>query len=96
VARRTIDLSSRYLNNAGTLGVVGGSGASRSIARIALHLAEADVLPEPGDLTTLAAPDERGVMMLTHVRRIEGRNLWLWYASRGEKLLLVALTSTPP
>jgi hypothetical protein len=96
VARRTIALSQRYLSNAGALGVTGGSPASRDIARIAAALAGADVLPAAGDLTTLAAPDDRGVMMLAHVRRVEGHNLWLWYAPRGEQLVLVALTAAAP
>jgi hypothetical protein len=61
-----------------------------------LQVAAADVLPVPGDVTTLVAPDERGVMVLAHVRRVEGRNLWVWYAPRGSPLVIVALTAAPP
>ena len=96
MARRTIALSPQYLSDAAALGILGGSDASRSIARIAAQLAAADVLPEPGDVTTLAEPDERGVAVLAHVRRVEGRNLWLWYTPRKGELLLVALTAAPP
>lgn len=96
MARRTIALSPRYLSNAAQLGVVGGSDASRAIASAILQVAAADVLPVPGDVTTLVAPDERGVMVLAHVRRVEGRNLWVWYAPRGSQLVIVALTAAPP
>ncbi len=96
MARRTIALSPQYLSNAAELGIVGGSEASRTIARVALQLAAADLLPLPGDVTTLVTPDERGVMILAHVRRVERRNLWLWYAPRGNDLMLVALTAAPP
>lgn len=96
MARRTIELSPRYLSNAAQLGVIGGSDASRAIARVVLQMAAADVLPGPGDVTTLVAPDERGVMILAHVRRIEGHNLWVWYAPRSSKLVLVALTAAAP
>jgi hypothetical protein len=61
-----------------------------------LQIAAADVLPELGDVTTLVAPNERGVMILAHVRRIEGHNLWVWYAPRGSQVVLVALTEAPP
>lgn len=96
MARRTIALSPRYLSDASALGIIGGSDASRRIARVAAQLATADMLPEPGDITTLAPADERRVMMLAHVRRIEERNLWLWYAPRGGQLVLGALTANPP
>jgi hypothetical protein len=35
-------------------------------------------------------------MILAHVRRIEGRNPWVWYAPRSSKLVLVALTAAVP
>jgi hypothetical protein len=60
VARRTIALSPQYLSNAAQLGIFGGSDASRAIARLILSLAASDMLPMPGDVTTLVAPDERG------------------------------------
>jgi hypothetical protein len=96
VAPRTIALSPQYLSNAAELGIVGGSDASRAIARVVLQVAAADVLPMPGDFTALVTPNERGVMLLAHVRRVEGRNLWIWYAPRESELALVALTAAPP
>lgn len=96
VARRTIALSAQYLSNAAELGIVGGSDASRAIARVVSQVAAAHVLPLPGDFTTLVTPNEHGVMMLAHVRRVEARNLWVWYTPRGSELALVALTAAPP
>jgi hypothetical protein len=96
VARRTIVLEARYLRDARALGIVGGSDASRAVARVVAQLAAADVLPEPIDVTTLVEPDAPGVSALAHVRRVLGRNLWIWYLPRNGELALVALTSAPP
>jgi hypothetical protein len=53
-------------------------------------------LPELGDLSVLVDPDERGVQLLTHVRRVHGHNLWVWYTATDDELLLRALTHEPP
>jgi hypothetical protein len=74
----------------------GGSPEARALAKTIRALAAASTLPEVGDLAVLIGPDERGVQMLTHVRRVPGRNLWVWYTATDHELLLRALTDGPP
>ena len=54
-------------------------------------LARADNLPGPGDTRALLPPVREAF-----VRRVPGRNLWVWYRAEGETLFLVHLSSDPP
>jgi hypothetical protein len=76
--------------------VRGGSPAARALAATIRSLAAAPELPELVDLSVLAGPDSRGVQVLTHVRRVHGHNLWVWYTATQDELLLRALTHAPP
>jgi hypothetical protein len=73
-----------------------GSPEARALAVTIRALAAAPGLPEVGDLSVLVDPDERGVQLLTHVRRVHGHNLWVWYTATDDELLLRALTHEPP
>ncbi len=92
---RLIRLWPSYLQAAQQLGIV-GTEAGRKVAETARALQLAASLPGPADATTLLPDDERGVSILTHVRRVRGCNLWIWYTATEEELTLFALTGVPP
>ena len=54
-------------------------------------LIAADKLPGPSDFEATRKPFGRA-----WVRRVAGRNLWLWYRFDEEEVMLVALTTDPP
>jgi hypothetical protein len=54
-------------------------------------LAMAEVLPGPGDTRALIPPTGAAF-----VRRVPGRNLWVWYRAEGDTLYLAHLSSDPP
>ena len=78
---RTSRLSPRFLAHRSALGVVPRSAEARAVAATIVALCAAETLPEPGYGTTLPEPNDlaRGVAIQVHVRRVPGRNLWLWY-----------------
>jgi hypothetical protein len=86
-------ISSQYLRDHGSLEVRKDASIARDIGRIVRALANADVLPEPGDA--------RGIMPLTggasvqtfaYARRVFGRSLWVWYQVSDGEVRLVGLT----
>jgi hypothetical protein len=54
-------------------------------------LAEAEALPGPGDTLALLPPTGEAF-----VRRVPGRNLWIWYRAERDALYLAHLSSDPP
>ena len=90
--KRLARLTPRYLRNADRLGVVAGSDRGRAVGRIVAALGDAQGLPGPDD--THASVPPTGIAF---VRRVPGRNLWLWYTLPSEGVVaLVALTADPP
>src|SRR5580658_5282461 len=81
---RVLRFTQRYLSNAQSLGVRGGSAVSGDVARVLRALTEAPVLPGPSDVSALlagAAP----VQVFAHGRLVPGHDLWVWYrATTGE------------
>ena len=55
------------------------------------ELAGADALPGPGDTVALIPPTGSAF-----VRRVPGRNLWIWYRVEGDALLISDLSAEPP
>jgi hypothetical protein len=92
---RVARLTDKFALAAARLGAIGGETGSK-IGRVVSALERADVLPAPGDSTTLVGSDERGISTLQHVRRVPGRNLWLWYTASDDEVVLHALTDEPP
>ena len=89
---RLVVLSPRYLSRARALGIVSGSNRSRAVGLVVRALAGADQLPGPGDTRALLPPTREAF-----VRRVPGRNLWLWYtAARDDELFMVTVTTEPP
>jgi hypothetical protein len=54
-------------------------------------LAAAETLPGPGDTRALIPPTSEAF-----VRRVPGRNLWIWYRVDGETLYVAHVGSDPP
>ncbi len=84
-------LTRRYLRNGDRLGVVPGSARGRAVGQTIALLGEAATLPGPGDTRALIPPTGTAF-----VRRVPGRNLWLWYTLRDGEVAVVALTADPP
>jgi hypothetical protein len=61
------------------------------VARTIAALLEAEELPGPGDVVAAIPPTGMAL-----VRRVPGRNLWLWYRVEGDVVLLRHISSEPP
>jgi hypothetical protein len=92
---RVAKLTDKFSRSAARLHAVGGE-TGRKLGRLIRTLESAEVLPAPSDLATLVEADERGVSALWHVRRVPGRNLWVWYSATDHEVTLHALTNVPP
>jgi hypothetical protein len=68
-----------------------GSDRAVAIARTIRSLTDASELPGPADFEAVATPQGRA-----WVRRIAGRNLWLWYRFNDDEVILVTVTTEPP
>ena len=88
---RLVRFGGRYRRAADRLGVVAGSERGRAAGKTIAALAEADALPGPGDTLALIPPTGRAF-----VRRVQGRNLWIWYRVEGGIVYLAHLSSDPP
>jgi hypothetical protein len=69
------------------------SGSERGIAvgRTVRLLAAANELPGPADFEAAERPVGRA-----WVRRVAGRNLWVWYRFTADEVILLAVTTEPP
>ena len=88
---RPLRLTSPYRRNAIRLGIVAGSERGRAVGRALATLMTDERLPAPTDTRALRPPTGEAF-----VRRVHGRNLWVWYTLRGEEVFAVALTADPP
>jgi hypothetical protein len=61
------------------------------VGRTVQTLAAADELPGPSDFEAIEKPVGRA-----WVRRVGGRNIWLWYRFNDTELMLLMLTTEPP
>ena len=68
-----------------------GSERALSVARTINALASADQLPGASDFEATQKPVGR-----SWVRRIGGRNIWLWYRFNDAEVMLLTLTTEPP
>jgi hypothetical protein len=88
---RVPKLTRRYLRSAERLAVVPGSARGRAVGQVIAALAADATLPAPGDMRALIPPTGSAF-----VRRIPGRNLWLWYTLSEDAVTVIALTADPP
>jgi hypothetical protein len=89
VARR-VRVSTWYARSAGPI-LKRGSPRAHAIGRTTRALAAADDLPGPADYEAKSHPVGRA-----WVRRVGGRNLWLWYRFTDDEVILVTVTTDPP
>ena len=89
MARRT-RVTSWYARHSGHI-AKGGSERSAAVGRTVRALTAVDTLPGPSDFEATRKPFGRA-----WVRRVTGRNLWLWYRFDDNEVMLVALTTDPP
>ena len=68
-----------------------GTPRAESVGRTTRAIAAADQLPGPADYQATGRP-----FGLAWVRRVGGRNLWLWYRFTDEEVVLVTVTTDPP
>lgn len=88
---RVVKLTPRFTARLQAANVVRGSDVSQAVGATLAALAEAEHLP--GILDTLAALPPTGQAF---VRRIAGRNLWLWYRLTDAEVVPVTVTKHPP
>ena len=89
--KRVPKLTRRYLRCAERLAVVPGSARGRAVGLTIAALGADPVLPAPGDTRALIPPTGEAF-----VRRVPGRNLWVWYTVSDDTVSVVALTADPP
>ena len=77
-------LTERFLRSRARLGIRAGSPEGADVSRVIGQLTGADALPGPGDARALMPPTGEAF-----VRRVPGRNLWIWYRADGETLYVV-------
>ena len=68
-----------------------GSERSLAVARTVNALTSANELPGPSDFEAHEKPVGRA-----WVRRVGGRNIWLWYRFNEVEVMLLTLTTEPP
>lgn len=86
MARRT-RVTTWYARQFGRL-IKFGSERSLAVARTVNALTAADELPGPSDFEAREKPVGRA-----WVRRIGGRNIWLWYRFNENEVMLLAVTT---
>jgi hypothetical protein len=89
VARR-VRVTSWYARTAARV-LRGGSSRSEAVGRTVHALAGASTLPGAADY------EARGERVgRSWVRRVGGRNLWLWFRFSDEELMLLTVSTEPP
>lgn len=91
MSSRIAILTPRYQRARTRLGIIPGSQRGRAVGRAIAALLDAEVLPSPLDARALLPPTGDAF-----VRRVPGRNLWIWYRADAERLFLVHVSSDPP
>lgn len=89
MARRT-RVTTWYARQVGRL-ISPGTERAQAVARSVRALAAAEELPGASDFEAMLRPVGRA-----WVRRVKGRNLWLWYRFDDAEVMLIAVTTEPP
>ena len=87
---RRVRVSTWYARAAGAL-LKRASPRADAVGRATRALAAAEELPGPTDYEAKGHPVGRA-----WVRRVGGRNLWLWFRFTDDELILVTVTTDPP
>jgi hypothetical protein len=89
VARRA-RVTTWYARQAGRL-INPGTERALAVAGTVRTLVAAEELPGASDFEATLRPVGRA-----WVRRVKGRNLWLWYRFDDAEVMLIAVTTEPP
>ena len=88
---RRIRLTARFLERLRACGVERGSDASAAVGATLSALAESSALPGLLDVEAAIPPTSRAL-----VRRVAGRNIWIWYDVDEDEIVTLRVTKTPP
>ncbi len=89
VARR-VRVTTWYARSASRV-LRAGTSRPKAVGRTIRALAGADELPEPSDYEATGKRVGRA-----WVRRVGGRNLWLWFRFTSDELLPLTVSTNPP
>lgn len=87
---RRVRLTTWYTRTASSV-LRRGTERVRAVGRTISALANADDLPGPADYQASQKPVGKA-----WVRRVSGRNIWLWYRFSPDEVIVAALTTEPP
>ena len=90
VVARRVRVTTWYARTAGTV-LRGGTSRPEAVGRTIRGLASADDLPGASDYEAAGKRIGRA-----WVRRVGGRNLWLWFRFTDDELLLLTVSTEPP
>lgn len=89
---RVVRLTATYRRRLLACGVTTGSALAREVGRHVRDLADARDLPDATlDAEALIPPTHRA-----YVRRVAGRNVWLWWRVDETELVMLLVTTSPP
>ena len=88
---RIVRLSPLFHRCLEAVGARKGTQERASVGATIAALAEAAELPGLLDTVALMPPTGQA-----NVRRVGGRNLWLWYRATADEVVMVTITKTPP
>ena len=88
---RRIRLTPRFLERLRACGVERGSDSSAAVGATLSSLAESSELPGLLDVEAAIPPT-----LVALVRRVPGRNLWIWYRVDEDEIVALRVTKTPP
>lgn len=88
---RRVRLTPRFLERLRACGVNRGSEASAAVGGTLAALAEAVALPGILDVEAAIPPTTQAL-----VRRVHGRNLWVWYRVEPDEIVALRVTKVPP
>lgn len=88
---RVVRLSGTFRRRLDAIGVLPGSPERAAVGATLAVLAEAATLPGLLDTAALIPPTTQA-----YVRRVGGRNLWVWYRATDDELVAVTITRSAP
>jgi hypothetical protein len=88
---RVLRFDARYRRAAERLGIAVDSERGLAVGRTILALLNAEELPGPGDVVANIPPTDTAL-----VRRVSGRNIWLWYRVESDAVVVRHVSTEPP
>jgi hypothetical protein len=88
---RLVRVTPAFVSRLRACGVVAGSPLAREVGAVVRELARASELPRADDAESMIPPTR-----VAFVRRVPGRNLWLWWRADEDELVMLLVTTSPP